>query len=161
MPALTPKDLEDLRFIAAHADIVGYSFVRSEADVRALQSHLSDLGGERLGLVLKIETRRAFEHLPKLLLAMRSPAAGVMIARGNLAVECGYLCHAEDSTAAVESFMPPMRSMPGTAVRVCHHANQRARCKARCDRRVLTTGSAIAPPDEALAAGNKPCDWYA
>ena len=83
--------LEDLRFIAAHADIVGYSFVRSEADVRALQSHLSDLGGDRLGLVLKIETRRAFEHLPKLLLAaMRSPAAGVMIARGDLAVERGF-----------------------------------------------------------------------
>jgi pyruvate kinase len=91
LPALTPKDLEDLRFIAARADIVGYSFVRSVTDVRALQSHLSDLGGDRLGLVLKIETRRAFEHLPALLLAsMRSPAAGAMIARGDLAVECGY-----------------------------------------------------------------------
>jgi pyruvate kinase len=91
LPSLTSKDVDDLPFIAAHADIVGYSFVRSEADVRALQSHLSDLGGERLGLVLKIETRRAFEQLPTLLLAaMRSAAAGVMIARGDLAVECGY-----------------------------------------------------------------------
>jgi pyruvate kinase len=34
LPSLTSKDLEDLRFIAAHADIVGYSFVRTEADVR-------------------------------------------------------------------------------------------------------------------------------
>jgi pyruvate kinase len=91
LPALTSKDREDLQFIAARADIVGYSFVRNEADVRSLQSHLSDLGGERLGLVLKIETRRAFANLPILLLsAMRSRAAGVMIARGDLAVECGY-----------------------------------------------------------------------
>jgi pyruvate kinase len=42
-------------------------------------------------LILKIETRRAFDNLPALLLAaMRSAAAGVMIARGDLAVECGY-----------------------------------------------------------------------
>jgi pyruvate kinase len=40
---------------------------------------------------LKIETRRAFENLPELLLAaMRCPRVGVMIARGDLAVECGY-----------------------------------------------------------------------
>jgi pyruvate kinase len=41
--------------------------------------------------VLKIETRAGFENLPGLLFAaMRSPALGVMIARGDLAVECGY-----------------------------------------------------------------------
>ena len=91
LPSLTPKDLEDLRFIAAHADIVGYSFVRTEGDVRELQSHLAALGRPDMPLVLKIETRLGFEQLPALLLAaMRSPAAGVMIARGDLAVECGY-----------------------------------------------------------------------
>ena len=42
-------------------------------------------------MVLKIETRRAFERLPALLLtAMRRPRVGVMIARGDLAVEVGY-----------------------------------------------------------------------
>jgi pyruvate kinase len=42
-------------------------------------------------LVLKIETRHGFEHLPGLLLAaMAGPAMGVMIARGDLAVECGF-----------------------------------------------------------------------
>jgi pyruvate kinase len=91
LPALTAKDLDDLRFIAAHADIVGYSFVRTAQDVRELQARLADLGRADLGLILKIETRRAFEQLPALLLAaMHSPAAGVMIARGDLAVECGY-----------------------------------------------------------------------
>lgn len=91
LPALTEKDLKDLSFIARHADLVGYSFVRSETDVYQLQTRLAELGGDRLGVVLKIETRRAFEHLPSLLLAaMRSPCCGVMIARGDLAVECGY-----------------------------------------------------------------------
>ena len=38
-----------------------------------------------------METRRAFELLPELILAaMSSPAIGIMIARGDLAVECGY-----------------------------------------------------------------------
>src|SRR5262249_32773444 len=46
---------------------------------------------EKLGIVLKIETQQGFENLPKLLLAaMRSRSVGVMIARGDLAVECGY-----------------------------------------------------------------------
>ncbi len=52
-----------------------------------------DNKGEYLRLmILKIETRRAFEHLPGMLLAALGGdrAAGVMIARGDLAVECGY-----------------------------------------------------------------------
>jgi pyruvate kinase len=91
VPALTAKDIEDLRFVAAHADIVGYSFVQTADDVRALQAHLHALDRPGLPLILKIETRRAFEHLPSLLIAiMHSAAAGVMIARGDLAVECGF-----------------------------------------------------------------------
>ncbi len=91
LPSLTDEDIAHLPFIASHADVVGYSFVRSESDVELLQAHLRRVGGEHLGIILKIETRQAFESLPHLLLAaMRSAAAGVMIARGDLAVECGY-----------------------------------------------------------------------
>jgi pyruvate kinase len=91
VPALTPKDAADLRFVAAHADLVGYSFVRSAGDVALLRSRLAEAGGGRLGIVLKVETESAFRRLPELLLAaMRSPAVGVMIARGDLAVECGF-----------------------------------------------------------------------
>ena len=44
-----------------------------------------------MGIVLKIETRQAFHELPRLLLAcMRAGSFGVMIARGDLAVECGF-----------------------------------------------------------------------
>ena len=91
LSSLTKDDLAALNFVVKHADIVGYSFVRKEADVHELQARLAELGGENLGIILKIETREGFEQLPRLLLAaMRSRAVGVMIARGDLAIECGY-----------------------------------------------------------------------
>jgi pyruvate kinase len=91
LPALTDKDLQDLGIVARHADIVGLSFAQSAADVRQLRQRLLELGAAQMGVMLKIETRRGFEHLPEMLLAaMAESAAGVMIARGDLAVECGY-----------------------------------------------------------------------
>lgn len=88
---LTGKDLQDLEFVVQHADLVAYSFVRRAVDVQQLQERLAALGGGHLGIILKIETRQAFEELPRLLLAcMRTGRYGVMIARGDLAVECGY-----------------------------------------------------------------------
>ncbi len=92
LPALTGKDLEDLAFATEHADLLSYSFVNCAADIEALEIALRRLGREDLPVVLKIETRRAFLDLPRLLLAaMRRPApVGVMIARGDLAIECGW-----------------------------------------------------------------------
>ena len=88
---LTADDISALDFVAKHADMLGYSFVRTESDIRDLQARLQALAAENIGIVLKIETRQAFEQLPSLLLAaMHSPRIGVMIARGDLAVECGY-----------------------------------------------------------------------
>jgi pyruvate kinase len=89
---LTPRDLENLAFVASHADIVNVSFLRRPDDVHALQEQLLRLGRVDLGVILKIETRQAFDQLPALLLAgMRHPAPlGVMIARGDLAIECGW-----------------------------------------------------------------------
>lgn len=91
LPALTAKDFEDLEFVATHADIVNYSFVNEPSDVEALTHWLEAHDAGHLGVILKIETKRAFENLPGLLLAaMRSPRRGIMIARGDLAVECGF-----------------------------------------------------------------------
>ena len=91
MPPLTEQNLQGLPFIVTYADLVGYSFVRNPEDVAALQSRPAALNARSLGIVLKIETRTAFEALPGLLpAAMRSDVARVMIARGDLAVECGY-----------------------------------------------------------------------
>ena len=67
------------------------SFANSAQDVESLQQHLARLGNRQPAIVLKIETRRGFENLPEMLLtAMRRPCCGVMIARGDLAVECGF-----------------------------------------------------------------------
>ncbi len=91
LPALTPDDLKNLPFVAEHADVVELSFANSAQDVELLQQHLTRLGSRQPGIVLKIETRRGFENLPEMLLAaMRWPSCGVMIARGDLAVECGF-----------------------------------------------------------------------
>jgi pyruvate kinase len=91
LAALTDKDLADLPFVVAHADLVGYSFVRLPDHVVELERRLAELQGSHVGIVLKIETRQSFELLPSLLLATMSfPCGGVMIARGDLAVECGW-----------------------------------------------------------------------
>jgi pyruvate kinase len=91
VPALTPKDLDDLAFMAPRADMIGLSFVRSPEDILHLEAELTRLKCQHVGIVLKIENRRAFENLPKLLLtSLQSPPVGVMVARGDLAVEVGF-----------------------------------------------------------------------
>jgi len=88
---LTKTDIAHLPFIVQHADIVGLSFVHRPADIELLQKQLHQLEGQKPGIIIKIETRSAFEQLPELLLTLlRWPVVGVMIARGDLAVECGY-----------------------------------------------------------------------
>src|SRR5262249_13126440 len=67
LAALTDKDVEDLRFVAQHADVVELSFVNSAHDVESLQQHLARLGSRQPAIVLKIETRRGFESLPDVL----------------------------------------------------------------------------------------------
>ncbi len=91
IPAVTAKDISDLTTVAGIADVVDVSFVRQPSDVTTLFSELNALGAKDIGVVLKIETEQAFDHLPQLLLtAMRRRRVGVMIARGDLAVESGY-----------------------------------------------------------------------
>ena len=89
--ALSDEDHAVLAHIVRHADLIGESFVQNPADVLALGAALAELGAGDRGIILKIETRRAFENLPRLLLAgLQLPCVGVMVARGDLAVEVGY-----------------------------------------------------------------------
>jgi pyruvate kinase len=82
--ALTPKDIDDLRFGAAlGVDMVALSFVRSAEDVRQARRMLSDVGSSAVPLVAKIERPEALVHLDGIL----KLAQGVMVARGDLGLE--------------------------------------------------------------------------
>lgn len=91
LPALTEKDLRDLDFIVNHADIVGYSFVQSAKDMELLLKALARRKGSKLGIVAKIETSKGLQNLPEIIvLGAGNHPFGVMIARGDLAIEIGY-----------------------------------------------------------------------
>jgi pyruvate kinase len=96
VPLVSDTDLPLMEFAARHADMLSVSFLRRADDVDAVRAALANMGAPDLAIVLKIETQAAFVNLPTILLhAMRSPRVGVMIARGDLAVEMGYARLAE------------------------------------------------------------------
>lgn len=89
---LTEKDKSDFTFIAQHADIANFSFVNSPKDLEELFSLIDTYDAHHLGIILKIETKRAYNNLYSLLkttLSRKNPT-GVMIARGDLAIEAGW-----------------------------------------------------------------------
>ena len=87
---LTSKDKKDLFYAVKMADTINLSFVNSATDVQEYLSALSPYK-EKPGLIVKIETQRGFENLPDILLsAMQAYPVGVMIARGDLAIETGW-----------------------------------------------------------------------
>ncbi|WP_185154248.1 pyruvate kinase [Fulvivirga sp. M361] len=92
LTGLTKKDKEDLKFVVTHADIVNVSFVNTAQDIKQLIEELKKHHTkEDFGVVLKIETKKAFTNLIDILLhGMRWGPVGVMIARGDLAVETGW-----------------------------------------------------------------------
>lgn len=93
---LTIDDLRALDAIAPLADLIGYSFVQRPSDIARLQDELAlrDAGG--VGLIAKIETRLAVRNLPELIVqGAGAQPFGIMIARGDLAVEVGYRRMAE------------------------------------------------------------------
>jgi pyruvate kinase len=88
---LTEKDKNDLEFIVKYTDVVNMSFVNEPQDVYELLTELDRLNASHLGIILKIETKRGFKNLPAILLAaMNHHPIGVMIARGDLAIEAGW-----------------------------------------------------------------------
>jgi pyruvate kinase len=81
--ALTKKDLADLEFgIAQRVDYVATSFVRSASDLIEVGNFLGAWGA-KIPVIAKLEKPEAIRNLEDIL----QVAAGVMIARGDLAVE--------------------------------------------------------------------------
>jgi pyruvate kinase len=83
VPALTPKDREDLAFALKHgANYIAVSFVRRPEDVLLAKS-LVRRAGKTTPVIAKLEKPEAIENLDDILRA----SDGVMVARGDLGVE--------------------------------------------------------------------------
>jgi len=83
VPALSEKDKEDLRWgLAAGADFIALSFVRSAADIKDVHAIMDEIGIRR-PVIAKIEKPQAVENLQEIVDAFD----GIMVARGDLGVE--------------------------------------------------------------------------
>ena len=83
LPSLTEKDLADVDFIVKEKfDFIALSFVQTADDVRALNSHLRALGAD-IPVIAQIEKKSALDDID----AIVGEAYGVMVARGDLALE--------------------------------------------------------------------------
>ena len=81
--AVTPKDVDDLRFgLSIGVDMVALSFVQNAADVRQARQLIADAGGDA-PIVAKLERPQALEHLDEILASCEA----VMVARGDLGLE--------------------------------------------------------------------------
>jgi pyruvate kinase len=86
-PALTAKDMEDVRTAAQlHADYLAVSFPKSGADMYMARELLRAAGGKAM-LIAKIERAEAVKQ--DALLSIMGACDGIMVARGDLAVEVG------------------------------------------------------------------------
>ena len=84
-PALTPKDIEDVRTASRmKADFLAVSFPKSGADMYMARELMRASGGTAL-LIAKIERAEAIPALADIMNA----CDGIMVARGDLAVEVG------------------------------------------------------------------------
>lgn len=84
-PALTAKDMEDIRLAAEiGVDFLAVSFPKNAADIYMARQLMRAAGGHAL-IIAKIERIEAVQNLEEILQA----SDGIMVARGDLAVEVG------------------------------------------------------------------------
>jgi len=115
-PALTAKDMEDIRTaMAFQADYVAVSFPKNATDME-MARQLANVAGEvtrhKPAMIAKIERSEAIPHLEAILRA----SDGIMVARGDLAVEVG--------NAAVPALQKRMIRMARTLDKVVITATQ-------------------------------------
>lgn len=91
LSGLTDKDLRDLQVgIELPIDAIALSFVQSEQDILKLRGMIKNQysSREKIPIIAKIERPQALEHLAAIL----EHADGVMVARGDLAIEISAAC---------------------------------------------------------------------
>ncbi|NPC95338.1 pyruvate kinase [Nocardioides sp. zg-DK7169] len=84
VPAVSEKDLEDLRFaLELGVDFIALSFVRDAKDADDVRAVMDEMD-IRVPVIAKIEKPQAIENLDEIMTAFD----GFMVARGDLGVEC-------------------------------------------------------------------------
>lgn len=83
LPSLTPRDITNIGYaIDLGVDFIAHSFVRSAADVKAIQDILDERGSS-IKIISKIENQEGIDNFDEILEA----SYGIMIARGDLGIE--------------------------------------------------------------------------
>lgn len=83
LPALTEKDVKNINLaIDEDIDFIAHSFVRSAADVKAVQDVLDERGSD-IKIISKIENQEGVDNIDEIIAA----SYGIMIARGDLGIE--------------------------------------------------------------------------
>jgi pyruvate kinase len=96
LDALGEDDEVALAFALEHADAAGVSFVNDAADVDRVGERIGRSARPGFGMILKLETRSAMRNLQSILFqAMHYDPVGLMIARGDLAIDIGFARLAE------------------------------------------------------------------
>ena len=84
LPAITPKDREDILFgIEQGIDFIAASFIRKASDVLEIRKILEENGGDDIHIISKIENQEGVDNLDEIL----EVSDGLMVARGDLGVE--------------------------------------------------------------------------
>lgn len=84
LPSLTERDVNDIKFgIKNDVDYIAASFIRKAADVLDIRKVLEENGGDRIGIIAKIENEEGVFNLNEII----DSADGIMVARGDLGVE--------------------------------------------------------------------------
>jgi len=98
--ALTQADKTNALAVMDFADALSISFCQNAEDVRDLQKLLKEHSREDIAIVTKIETKAGVVNMPEILVALLNwQKSGVMIARGDLAIEAGFenLAHMQEA----------------------------------------------------------------
>lgn len=86
IPATTEKDIKDLQFgLEQGVDYIALSFVQTADDIHQLRNMIRSLG-HNTPIISKIEMMSAVENIDSIC----AISDGIMVARGDLGVECGF-----------------------------------------------------------------------